>query len=209
MSLKAKLATTIAALCMVICLLSVGVWAAQKGTVSFNGTISFIANDVNVTVDAQITNLAGDDYADYATKTTVADWDANDDTATQDKWADDIIYNFKNKKEAITLVIEIANYNTVRSVKVTPTLKVGETDITTTPNSVGNLTFSYAVEGLTNGEIPKATVADENAVEAGTRKGITATVATYTVTLKITDTNYKVEDTAITASWLIEDVQPE
>lgn len=50
MNLKAKLISTIAAVCLVICLVSVGIWAAGYASIKIGGSVIFDAEDVSVKV---------------------------------------------------------------------------------------------------------------------------------------------------------------
>lgn len=60
MKLKAKLISTIAAVCMVVCLLSVGIWAVSKGTVNIGGNVSFTADNVYVQIDGTVSGSTND-----------------------------------------------------------------------------------------------------------------------------------------------------
>lgn len=80
MSLKAKLVSTIAAVCMVICLLSVGIWAANRGVVNIGGSVSFDISDVNVRVTGTVKQgLTAAGYADLDVT-----FDASDDGELED-----------------------------------------------------------------------------------------------------------------------------
>lgn len=76
MQLKVKLISTIAAACLVFCLLAVGIWAVGFGEIKLNGLISFNADNVYVSILGQVrgTEIQIDDYVDQ--------WDV--DTAPED-----------------------------------------------------------------------------------------------------------------------------
>lgn len=117
MSLKAKLFTTLAALCMVICLLTVGVWAISQTTVTVNGTVSFVANDVYATV--KLTTTGAKTNLDGAANTITfnSSKEAGDIVEADPKWeiAD---LEFSEKNTAIVLVFEVENLNTERTLGV-------------------------------------------------------------------------------------------
>ena len=55
MSLKAKLVSSVAAFCLVLALLVVGILAVPSATINMGGSISFQATDVNATVNITVT----------------------------------------------------------------------------------------------------------------------------------------------------------
>ena len=121
MSLKVKLTTAIAALCMVICLLSVGVWAASSGVVKIDGSVSFVANDVNVTVYGE----GAGELPEGATVTAfkldraeIATWTAETEDENMEKtWEPKVL--FAHKSEIITLTITVVNNSLERGVALT------------------------------------------------------------------------------------------
>lgn len=107
MKLKAKLISTIAAFAMVLCLTIVGVWAAATVTVNVTGTVSYIAKDVNASVQGSITGIAetGKTY----------DETFNDDTTDEqanDAWALENITFVKHTDVVITL--KVTNLDSTR-----------------------------------------------------------------------------------------------
>lgn len=170
MGLKAKLVSTIAAICMVICLLSVGVWAASTATVNLGGTVSFTAKDVQATV--KLVSISGTEN-DAQTKT-----DATFDAETQDSAAtvnwNDLALTFKDKNTPIVITIKVINNNTQRALNVTAT------DRSTTTN--------YTVD-IKKGE---ANFTTEDLTKVDESK---SNEATYTITLKVTNKNIKAEGT--------------
>ena len=194
MSLKAKLATTIAALCMVICLLTVGVWAANKATVGLKGTVSFVANDVAVTIDGTAKGTTADakeatpdenseDTVRSISTLTQYSVDALDDSKANTVWndsdeTDGIDLTFKNKYEVVTIVINVKNDNGERPVYYTFAPTLGGTKIeaeTLTLIGKTNVKASYVVSGVDT----------EGTIAVGE-------TATFTITLEIDDKNNSV-----------------
>ncbi len=115
MSLKAKLVSTIAAFCMVICLLSVGIWAANTGTVNVGGTVSFVASDV----DVSIYGVVGTEAAEAEAITTeIVTWNAASEGTLTEDWTNAL--NF-TKGEDIVISLKVVNNSEQRSVAVTLT----------------------------------------------------------------------------------------
>lgn len=59
MALKTKLITAIISFCLVLALISVGVWAVQSASVTLGGSVTFTATDVYCDVTGQIENMDG------------------------------------------------------------------------------------------------------------------------------------------------------
>ena len=194
MSLKAKLFTTVAALCMVICLLTVGVWAANKATVGLKGTVSFVAKDVAVTIDgtakgttADAKEATQDENSDDTVRdiSTLTQYsvDALDDSEATTVWnggneENGIDLTFNNKYEVITIVINVKNDNKERPVYYTFAPTLGGTKIeseTATLIGTTNVKASYKVTGVVT---PGTIAVDET--------------ATFTITLEIDNKNNSV-----------------
>lgn len=189
MSLKAKLVTTIAALCMVLCLLVGGVWAASQVTVNMSGTVSFKADDVYAKVTASVTSGAKETAE--ATKHEVI---FNDGTALGgeieevtggEKTWDDFQLNFADKDEAIVITVTVENLGE-RALKIT--YKDNTVDA-----AKNNITVTIAETTSTNGSLTK--VGAESAV----------TTATYTVSIKLIDTNKSVDKVPFNVAFTLED----
>ena len=194
MSLKVKLATTIAALCMVICLLTVGVWAATKTSVNVSGTVSFVAEDVNATISATVTGATGDEQ--NITNKVIATFlgdevipEGSDYYEYEDKDGNKT-YDFKDldfasKDSVIVITLTIKNDSTQRKLNVdsfTATLGTG------TPTK---LTADVPAEDA------KETFAGSNVVawisqEAPTTKIAPEGTATVAISLRVANTNLKV-----------------
>ena len=208
MSLKAKLATTIAALCMVICLLTVGVWAANKATVGLKGTVSFTARDVSVSVSgvANATGASAGDRLKFS-ELEKATWSATEEPKAAVVWGsgdEGIDLTFTDKNEVITIEITVENNNTQRQVSVefTPTLTPAEEEAIAIPETEGKVAGTNLIASYTRtdvaGKIAKATVNGET---------ITAGKAVYTITLKIDDKNNEVKNVVLNGTMTISDVQ--
>ena len=219
MSLKAKLATTIAALCMVICLLTVGVFAANQATVNLKGNVSFTATDVNVSVYGAISGTLGanvgntgvativteDPEGDATPDHKIAEWNALSEGDTlEETWADPALdLSFAKKDSTIVVVIKVKNNDTVRGVNYTfaPTLggttntiaapKTGEGVDPLTVVAETNLKASYAVSG--------ADVDTENTlIPAGK-------TAVFTITIEIADRNVSVDSVELAGALVLDD----
>lgn len=128
MNSKAKLISTIAAICMVLVLLVGGIWAASAGTVTIGGTVSFSAQDVDVEITGAVTG------ADKAPTLKTIRWNAatenNKDTdaategyeALEEAWdLGDLSFTKAatgGKLNDIVLTITVKNYSTEREVNV-------------------------------------------------------------------------------------------
>ncbi len=107
MKLKAKLLSTIAAACMVICLLAVGVWAVSAGTINITGSVSFNTDNVYVSILGQVegTATAVDDYsATWNVETEEADLEDQDWDLSGMVFARD-----GDKLSEITITITVTN----------------------------------------------------------------------------------------------------
>ena len=165
MSLRAKLVTTIAALCMVLCLLGVGVWAAATGTVNLGGTVSFVAEDVDATVTADFEHVK----TAIAQKSVTFDSTTTDEDMTEDWTGLDL--TFANKTEDIVITVVVTNNNAERALGVTFTDKTDDAK-----------NFEVSIKKGENALTAQDTVAKNSS-------------ATYTITLHITDNNNSVSGT--------------
>lgn len=116
MSLKAKLVSSVAAFCLVLALLVVGILAVPQATINMGGSITFDAQDVVATVTVTSTgattdlNLTGDSAIKFDSTTTQAKVDK-----------DDLDLEFASKTEDIVITVTITN-DSDESMTVTPTL---------------------------------------------------------------------------------------
>ncbi len=110
MSLKAKLVSSVAAFCLVLALLVVGILAVPSATINMGGSISFQATDVNATVNITVT---GTDEKKQPSKS----YTFNADTDTQPEAWTGLNWNFGEGRE-ITITIVVTNVDTVRQLDV-------------------------------------------------------------------------------------------
>lgn len=167
MKLKAKLLSTIAAFCMVICLLSVGIWAASKGTVSINGSVSFDATDIEATIDASLT---GQDFTtqnmtqvvwNRATVLGEENTDAGDENALYAEWNLSTIKFVKQSDGslgALTLTVTVTNTNTERNLVVNLTKTATDTEEVEFALDKETATIAPAGKGVENSAQFKLTI---------------------------------------------------
>ena len=160
MSLKTKLVSTISAICMVLALLTVGVWAVSTASVTLGGSVSFTADNIHARVTGSVTgtqetiSLAQLDYsADTApSEDNINTWANNQMTFTSEN--------------LITMTITVENLSEERSLFVTLT------DNTTTDNV--NKTLKQGASNYTSSSAVEVTAGN---------------TTTFTMTLSVTDKN--------------------
>ena len=172
MSLRAKLATTIAALCMVICLLTVGVWAASTAKVNVSGTVSFTATDINATITGSTTGAK-----ENKTNVPIATYTGSETDGVESPWAvGDLV--FENKASVIKVTITVTNTNVERDITAAFSAKLGDQALT-------------AVEG------DEETVENSNVIawisQTATSVAKNNQSATFEISFKIADTNLSVD----------------
>lgn len=193
MSLKAKLVSTIAAICMVICLLSVGVWAASTVTVGLTGSVSFVSNDVQAVVKGRIDGTTNDtaegQYVNIATfdaRTTDTDngETADFNEAKNQTWSiGDLV--FKDKTSTITITIIVENKHDSHAINATfaptlaeqPIVKDTATEVKVGENSTNVMAYYTTTETIAQGA---------------------SSSGTYTIVLSIKDKNLSVSKTVAT-----------
>ena len=184
MTTKAKLVSTIAAFCLVLALMVVGVLAASTVTVNLGGTIGFQSSDVVGSVTIATSGAATD---------LVATGEGNRhefDSATADNTHFDFTnkaLNFKAGKanNTITVTLTITNNSKERAIKVAYTT---ELNITSAKNvEIQNVQF-------TNGESAKSFTQGStfNIEPADEGQGETGRAATITFNIVRLDANYSV-----------------
>ena len=112
MTTKAKLVSTIAAFCLVLALLIVGVLAVPSATINMGGQISFEATDVNATVAINVEGTAENDTSDDKTFT----FNAEEGQATEDWTGKNWVFD---ETRTIKVTITVTNLDSVRSLNVT------------------------------------------------------------------------------------------
>lgn len=186
MKLKAKLVSTIAAFCLVLCLTIVGVWAVTSATVTMGGNISFTATDVNATVT--FNEFTGVSVAPTPEKlvyngTEESSTPSSGDVSTWSDWN----LTFSDKGTPAVLKFTIANTHGQNDLKVkftdssNLTAKTNNCTIAVTDNNAGDVT---AAEGIT--------LATGESVQ-------------ITVTITIDDKNESVSAAALNFSLVLED----
>ena len=182
MSLKAKLATTIAALCMVICLLTVGVWAAESATVKLSGKVSFVANDVYATVAVVTSGHEGDSVSKSVTFNSGVKGEGETDVVTDGEalWNEGFNFSFKDKAP-IVFSFTITNHGERKA------------SVVITPTAAADANIALALEETT------ATKTNGKLAEKGGE-------ATYTVTMTIKDTNKAFENVDYSIDVVLQDL---
>ena len=122
MKLKAKLIYLIASICLVIAIISIGVLAASKATVTLGGTVSFTATDVFCEVTGSFQNVSG-----TAPVLSKLEFNASSQQPDQSTWANNPI-NFDNDATDIVLTITIKNKSNERDLIVKMVDNISEED---------------------------------------------------------------------------------
>ncbi len=101
MSLKAKLVSAIAAFCLVLALMIVGIFAATQATINMSGSISFTTDsiyaDIAYTVTGNSTTIKGESDtidSDYTSPTT---WDGINLTFDSDHTSIQVVITIENR----------------------------------------------------------------------------------------------------------------
>ncbi len=185
MKLKAKLATTCAAFCLILCLTIVGVWAVATPSIPMSGTVGFTASDVNATISGSFTGISGQHNLTTlkldASTTNVADVDGYD---TWQNWD----LNFADNAQDIVLTITVKNENTKRAIDAT---------FTDSSSPLDNITVSLAGGDATG----------SGSYTSGTKVTIRATESvTFKVTIHVENANYSAS-AALALNLLLENVK--
>ena len=175
MSLKAKLVSSVAAFCLVLALLVVGILATNTATVNMGGTISFTATDVNATVQISV----------EGTTETVAPvtytYSAEKGNATENWTMQNWTYN---ADRMVTITITVTNNDTARKLNVAYTAPVSTSFTNTT---LGGTATNDSIE-LDNATVGQGTsnVTEITITFKPTNENLAA-VANWTATLVLTD----------------------
>ena len=132
MKLKAKLVTTCAAFCLILCLTIVGVWSVATANIPMGGSVGFTASDVDATISGSFTGISDpQNLTTLKLDANTKDVTSVDGYTTWQNWT----LNFADKTQGIVLTITVTNDNTERAI-----------DATFTNNSSGldNITISLA-----------------------------------------------------------------
>lgn len=170
MKLKAKLVTTCAAFCLILCLTIVGVWSVATANIPMGGSVGFTASDVDATISGSFSGISG------SQDLTQLKLDANttdvESVAGYDTWQGWTL-NFADKTQDIVLTITVTNDNADRAINAT---------FTNSSSSLENITVS-----LTGGD-----AAGSASYTSGTRVTIPAgqgQSVTFKVTIHVEDPN--------------------
>ena len=170
MSLKAKLVSSVAAFCLVLALLVVGILAVPQATINMSGTISFQATDVNATV--AITVAGTEETIDPVNYT----YNASQGEATVENVWKTTAWNFDENRE-IVVTITVTNKDTVRQLDVDFTAPSDMSASNVTVSTTGEDTTLAAKNGSVTYTI-KFVPADEN---------LAVTNASWTAALVLTN----------------------
>lgn len=168
MKLKAKLATTCAAFCLILCLTIVGVWAVTTASIPMGGSVGFTASDVDATISGSFTGISGSqDLTTLKLDASTTDVESVDGYKTWQGWK----LNFANKTQDIVLTITVTNDNTERAIDAT---------FTNNTSALTNMTVS-----LTGGD-----AAGSGSYTSGSKVTIQpGQSVVFKVTLDVTDAN--------------------
>ena len=133
MKLKAKLVTTCAAFCLILCLTIVGVWAVTAPSIPMGGSVGFTASDVQATISGSFTGISG--TQDLTTLKLDASTKDVKSVAGYDTWQNWTL-GFADATKDIVLTITVTNNNTERAINATFT--------DSSASSLKNITISLA-----------------------------------------------------------------
>lgn len=167
MKLKAKLVTTCAAFCLILCLTIVGVWAVATASIPMGGSVGFTATDVDATISGSFSGISGT----QALTPLKLDASTTDVTSVDgyDSWQNWTL-GFADKTQDIVLTITVTNDNADRAIDAT----------FTNSSSSENITISLA----------GGNAAGSGSYTSGTKVTIPAGQSVvFKVTLHVTDAN--------------------
>lgn len=132
MKLKAKLVTTCAAFCLILCLTIVGIWAVTAPSIPMGGNVGFTASDVDATISGSFSGISGSqDLTTLKLDANTTDVASVDGYTTWQGWD----LGFADKTQDIVLTITVKNDNTERAINAT---------FTNNSSSLNNITVSLA-----------------------------------------------------------------
>ena len=186
MTTKAKLVSTIAAFCLVLALMVVGVLAASSATVDLGGSISFTASDVVATVSVS-TSGAAEDATVNGTGAYTKSFTSADATAEWTK--NDINLTFASKDAPIVITITVTNDSDERAL----TLTAGTLPSVTGDNISATVQYDLNDAGAKNLTTEAVTVPATQSVD-------------IIMTISITDANASVTGSSWTADFTLANV---
>ncbi len=168
MKLKAKLVTTCAAFCLILCLTIVGVWSVATANIPMGGNVGFTASDVDATISGSFSGISGQqDLTTLKLDASTTDVTSVAGYTTWQNWT----LGFADKTQDIVLTITVKNDNTERAIDAT---------FTDSSSSLENITVSLA-----GGD-----AAGSASYTSGTKVTIPAGQSVvFKVTLHVTDAN--------------------
>lgn len=168
MKLKAKLATTCAAFCLILCLTIVGVWAVTTASIPMGGSVGFTASDVDATISGSFTGISGSqDLTTLKLDASTTDVASVAGYTTWQGWT----LKFADKTQDIVLTITVTNDSTERAIDAT---------FTNSSSPLDNITVSLA-----GGD-----AAGSASYTSGTKVTIQAEQSvTFKVTIHVVDAN--------------------
>lgn len=189
MTTKAKLVSTIAAFCLVLALMVVGVLAASSATVDLGGSISFTAKDVVATVSVSASGSA-EDATVNGTGVYTESFDSTDNpTASWTK--NNINLTFASKDAPIVITIAVQNDSDERALTLTAA---------TLPSVTGdNINLKSLQYDMNDADAPKNLTTEAVTVPAGEKVEIIMTIS-------ITDANASVTGSSWTADFTLANV---
>lgn len=177
MKLKAKLVTTCAAFCLILCLTIVGVWSVATASIPMGGNVGFTASDVDATISGSFSGISNPHNP------TTLKLDASttnvESVAGYDTWQNWSL-NFADKAQDIVLTITVTNENAKRAINAT----------FTNSSSSNNITVSLA----------GGNAAGSDSYTSGTKVTIDpGQSVVFKVTLHVTDANDSASATLVFA----------
>lgn len=165
MKLKAKLVTTCAAFCLILCLTIVGVWAVTAPSIPMGGNVGFTAKNVDATISGSFSGISGS----QPLTTLKLDASTTDvtDVAGYETWQNWTL-NFADATQDIVLTITVTNNNADRAIDATFTNSSSSENITISlagGNADGSGEYSGTEVTIPTGQsvIFKVTIHVENA----------------------------------------------
>lgn len=132
MKLKAKLVTTCAAFCLILCLTIVGVWSVATANIPMGGSVGFTADNVDATISGSFSGISDtQNLTTLKLDANTTDVTSVDGYTTWQNWD----LNFADKAQDIVLTITVTNDNAERAIDAT---------FTNSSSGLDNITVSLA-----------------------------------------------------------------
>ena len=188
--LKNKLIIAVIIFFLAAIILGVSIWASQSGKNRFNADLNVSGRGINARISAKVTgskNGTGEGY-DYDKLL----WDSGEEESDIPNivW-DDIDFTFTNKESVIELAVIVENRNTLNSIEVEYTAKIGEFEVTGEEQEIGNTNI-------------KAYIVNPGSIDAAVDE-MTPTVAVFKLILKVANGNFSIKSTDINVNLVLID----